>query len=434
VSIGFVSGASGVKSLEVRFEAAAIDRLKSIGAEFCAVNTGIFRFSVDQAAISELDAQTTGIVTFSAMPVTRLSAEAKAAIGSRPVFDFTVKDAAGKTVTSYGEGSITRGIRYTAASTEKPGSLFTVKVVDGKPQYLTHSSYTDGWMIWSGDSNSVYGVAYKAPAPAFSDTANHWAKEHIDFAASRGLIAGTSGTRFSPNTAITRADFLMALGKLSGANVSGTTRSSFSDVPNTNPAMPYIEWAVKNGIVQGIGGGKFAPDSPITREAMAVMMVNYAKATGYTLPVSRQAVTFADNASISAWAKTAVKAIQQTGVIVGRTGNRFDPQGNMTRGEAATILRRFVELVIDEGTARGWVQNDSGQWQYIGENGRAVTGWLTLDGDKYWFDANGVMASGKCVQISGKWYYFQADGTLAVNTTIDGYAVGADGIAHAKER
>jgi glucan-binding repeat-containing protein len=99
----------------------------------------------------------------------------------------------------------------------------------------------------------------------------------------------------------------------------------------------------------------------------------------------------------------------------------------MTRGEAATILRRFVELVIDEGTARGWVQNDSGQWQYIGENGRAVTGWLTLDGEKYWFDSNGVMASGKWVQISGKWYYFQADGTLAVNTTIDGYAVGADG-------
>ena len=49
-------------------------------------------------------------------------------------------------------------------------------------------------------------------------------------------------------------------------------------------------------------------------------------------------------------------------------------------------MRRFVELVIDEGTARGWIQNDEGQWQYINTNGK-----------------------------------------LAVNTSIDGYAVGEDG-------
>ena len=110
--------------------------------------------------------------------------------------------------------------------------------------------------------------------------------------------------------------------------------------------MPYIEWATQNKIVQGIGGGQFGPMNAITRQDMAVMMVNYAKATGYILPVSRQAVTFADNAQISSYAADAVKAIQQTGVIVGKDNNRFDPKGNATRGEAATILRRFVELVI----------------------------------------------------------------------------------------
>ncbi len=158
------------------------------------------------------------------------------------------------------------------------------------------------------------------------------------------------------------------------------------------------------------------------------MMVNYAKATGYTLPVSRQAVTFADNAQISAYAADAVKSIQQTGVIVGKENNRFDPKGNATRGEAATILRRFVELVIDEGTARGWVKNDSGQWQYIDAYGKARTGWLTVTtGSKYWFDDKAVMASGKWVQIQNKWYYFYADGKLAVNTTVEGYTVGADG-------
>jgi len=80
--------------------------------------------------------------------------------------------------------------------------------------------------------------------------------------------------------------------------VSGYTTSSFTDVANTSPAMPYIEWAVQNKIVQEIGNNQFGPDQLISRQDMAVMMVNYAK--------------------ISADVKDAVKAIQQTGVINGK--------------------------------------------------------------------------------------------------------------------
>lgn len=115
-------------------------------------------------------------------------------------------------------------------------------------------------------------------------------------------------------------------------------------------------------------------------------------------------------------------------MINGKSNNFFDPKGNATRSEASIILRRFVGLVIDEGTARGWVQNDAGQRQYINGSGKAVTGWLTTtDGNSYWFDDKSVMASGKWVQITGKRYYFYANGKLAVNTTIDGYEVGSDG-------
>jgi hypothetical protein len=92
----------------------------------------------------------------------------------------------------------------------------------------------------------------------------------------------------------------MALGRFHGADVSGYASSGFTDVARDSAALPYIAWA-------------------------------------------------------------AVKAIQQTGVVGGKPGKRFDPQGSATRAEANAILRRFVELVIDEGAARGRVQNDSGQ-------------------------------------------------------------------------
>jgi len=170
----------------------------------------------------------------------------------------------------------------------------------------------------------------------------------------------------------------------------------------------------------------FSPDTNITREQMAVIMVNYTKKLGYSLPVTQEAVTFADNAQISGWAAKEVKAMQQMGILAGKSGDRFDPQGIATRAEVATVLRRFIEIIVDPQTAQGWIQNHSGSWQYW-KNGKAVIGWLQDGGKWYWLDKNGWMWCGGCKQIDGKWYYFYADGAMAVNTVIDGRQIGPDG-------
>ncbi len=452
IAVAFcITNSGSYTSLNATIDAGAIDRMKEAGVKFINIGSAVLDVTIDTGAIAEIDKQSSGIVTVSARVQTKISKAAKALIGSRPVFNITVGyQKNGKTVhiTNFGKGAVTLGIAYTPHTggktdssygigdtpyQEQSGYLYAVYVdKKGKPQLLTNSSYNNGRMIFSRNSLSIYGVGYKAPVPVFTDTAKHWAKDNIDFVVSRDLISGTGNTAFAPDTAITRATFLMALGKLSGADVSGYKASSFTDVKAAEPAMSYIEWAVENKIVQGIGNNKFGPDQKITREEMAVMMVNYAKATGYALPVSRQTVTFVDNEKISAWAKDAVKAIQQTGIIVGKTGNLFDPQGNTTRGEASTILRRFVELVIDEGTARGWVQNDSGQWQYIDENGKAITGWLTAENIKYYFTSDGIMASGKWLEIEGNWHYFYTDGSLAKSAKIDEFEVDENGVRKTK--
>ena len=114
-----------------------------------------------------------------------------------------------------------------------------------------------------------------------------------------------------------------------------------------------MNWAAKTGIVAGTSttANTFSPDQNITREQMAVIMTNYAKKLGYDLPVTQEAVTFADNAEISRQAVAAVTAMQKAGILAGKDGNRFDPQGTATRAEVATVLRRFVELVIDSPNA-----------------------------------------------------------------------------------
>lgn len=124
VSVGFTNGADGISSLTVKFDAEAIDKLKATGANYIAVNTGTFQFTLDKDAISQIDKVTTGIVTIDAKPVAALSNSAKKLIGARPVFDITIKDSKGNKVTNLDDGNITLGIRYTPSSTERTGNLY----------------------------------------------------------------------------------------------------------------------------------------------------------------------------------------------------------------------------------------------------------------------------------------------------------------------
>ncbi|RHS21755.1 hypothetical protein DWV69_16210, partial [Clostridium sp. AF12-19] len=289
------------------------------------------------------------------------------------------------------------------------GLLYAVYVDDaGKVEWITKSSYdaSQKAVVFETGHFSIYGIGYKNPAPAFTDITGHWAADNILFVASRGLLSGTSDTTFSPNTGMTRGMFVTALGRLAGINPDSYKTGKFTDVKADAYYAPYVNWAAQTGIVEGVTAITFAPDTNINREQMAVIMVNYAKKLGYDLPKTLQAVTFADNAQISSWAKDAVKAMQQAGILAGKNGNKFDPKGTATRAEVATVLRRFVEIVIDPQAANGWQQNGSGQWSYY-RNGEPVKGWLSDDQKWYWLDkATGMMFAGGWKQIDGKWYYF----------------------------
>ena len=210
---------------------------------------------------------------------------------------------------------------------------------------------------------------------------------------------------------------MTALGRLAGIDPADYQTGKFTDVKADAYYAPYVNWAASKGIVSGTTDTTFAPDSQITREQMAVILKNYAAKLGYTIPKTLKAVTFADNTKISSQVKEAVKSMQQAGILAGKTNNRFDPKGTATRAEVATVLRRFVEIIIDSQTANSWQQNDSGEWSYY-KNGEPLKGWFSVDQKKYWLDkTTGKMFSNGWKQIDGKQYYFYVDGSMAVNTT-----------------
>jgi len=139
--------------------------------------------------------------------------------------------------------------------------------------------------------------------------------------------------------------FVTVLGRLAKTDVSGYKESSFTDVKSDAYYMGYIEWARVNNIIKGLGNGMFDPDKSITREQMVVIMRNYAKVNGFTLPKVNEEKTFADSDKISDYAKEAVQEMQMGGVIDGKNNNLFDPQGTATRAEASAVLHRFVDVI-----------------------------------------------------------------------------------------
>ena len=431
-----ITSAAGQTSFNVTIKAQTLDLLvKENVRQFTVATDHLVSVNIGLDTLKQLDAASAGgDIILRANKVDALrSTEAKAAIGTRPVYDLSLVYLSGgkeTPITSLNGHTISVRLPYTAAKGEQTGNLYAVYVDDaGKVEWITRSSYDASLkaMVFETGHFSVYGVGYKNPAPAFTDIHNHWAADNILFAASRGLLSGTSDTTFSPGTGMTRGMFVTALGRLAGINPDSYQTGKFTDVKADAYYAPYVNWAAQNGIMEGVTATTFAPDTNINREQMAVIMANYAKKLGYDLPKTLRAVTFADNAQISSWAKDAVRAMQQAGILAGKANNCFDPKGTATRAEVATVLRRFVEIVIDPQTANGWQQNDSGQWSYY-RNGEPVKGWLSDDQKWYWLDkTTGMMFAGGWKQIDGKWYYFYTDGTMAVNTTIDGYTIGSDG-------
>ncbi|NCC67321.1 MAG: hypothetical protein EOM14_03865 [Clostridia bacterium] len=192
-------------------------------------------------------------------------------------------------------------------------------------------------------------VLVKQNTKSFTDTGTHWAKDYIKFVAERELFNGTGNNAFSPNSGMTRAMFATVIGRLyerSYGEIEVSASHAFTDCDYDDYYGKYVDWAAKEGIIGGYGNGKFGPDDQITREQMAAILYRFAECLGVSTGSSDTTLTYPDAGAISSWAKSAAVYCQSSGIITGRDGGSFAPQGTATRAEVATIIRRFIENTV----------------------------------------------------------------------------------------
>jgi hypothetical protein len=200
--------------------------------------------------------------------------------------------------------------------------------------------------------NESQTVTYPAPANTprptpemwqnpFNDiNEDDWFYNDIKYAVENGLFNGTGGETFEPDATMTRGMFVTVLWRMAG-NAAADINHAFADVQENMYYAEAVKWAAEKGIVSGGGDRLFSPDEKITREQMAVMLYNYEQSSGKIpadIVVDRE---FTDWNEISDWAKNAVNVLVIQGVLIGKPGNLFVPQGTATRAEAAAMLHRF---------------------------------------------------------------------------------------------
>lgn len=197
---------------------------------------------------------------------------------------------------------------------------------------------------------------FAADPSAMQDIAGHWAREDIGWAMTEDLLKGTSETQFSPDEAMTRGQFVTVLGRMTGIDEADYQddylAGLYTDLDAGSYYAPYVNWATRYGIVNGTDGGRFEPDTPITREQMATMLIRYASIYNYELTMVNGTIAdaFADAGSISDYAKEPVETLRTTGILNGELNEdgtySFRPQETATRAQGAVVFRRLSSSLM----------------------------------------------------------------------------------------
>ena len=170
---------------------------------------------------------------------------------------------------------------------------------------------------------------------------NAWYKDAVQYAYDNGLMTGTSATTFEPNTSTTRAMIVSMLARLEG--VESAESAGFTDVAADDWYATAVNWAAASGITSGTGDGNFSPNTAITREQLAAILMNYAQYKGQDVSARATLDTYSDATAISSWANDVMSWAVAEGLLTGVTNDQLQPQGNATRAQVAAILERFLD-------------------------------------------------------------------------------------------
>ncbi len=184
------------------------------------------------------------------------------------------------------------------------------------------------------------------PIPFTDVKSNHWFAPSVQYCVNKGYVSGMTETTFVPNGNITRAQFLVMLAALDGADLDAYKGkdSGFDDVKPGHWFNEEVCWAVENGITSGLSETKFGPNDNVTRAQLARFFHVYSEKNGIDVEGKADLSIFPDAAKVPEWARPSVAWAVDAGLISGVAKgdqNYLDPNGTATRAQATVMFKGF---------------------------------------------------------------------------------------------
>lgn len=161
----------------------------------------------------------------------------------------------------------------------------------------------------------------------------HWGQVEMDYLLSKGIISGYPDGTLKPDDYITRAEFVKIVNNVIGSYEE--VELSFKDVDKKDWFYDEVAKAVKSGYVEGYGDNTFRPNSPITRQEVAKIIVTVFGLEDDDLNNDSR---FVDQSRISNWAREYVFILKEKGYVSGYEDGTFRPNAPITRAESMKII------------------------------------------------------------------------------------------------
>lgn len=188
-------------------------------------------------------------------------------------------------------------------------------------------------------------VKYVDNSVTYVDEIPSWAEDGVQFTSSRNLFRGVEDGRFAADLPMNRAMLVTVLYRLENEPEAGN--SSFADVPTDSWYAQSVVWAAESGLVLGTGNG-FAPEEPIARQDLALLLYRYVKIFGHGEGNKHDFSAMSGVTDVAEYAEEAMSWAVGSGIMAGDESGTLNPTKPATRGEVSVMLARFVELLVNK--------------------------------------------------------------------------------------
>jgi hypothetical protein len=211
-----------------------------------------------------------------------------------------------------------------------------------------------------GTDNSYYSIGVRGARPdglvvqntegkygllriegGYTYPAHAWAQKELDEAIAAGIVPEAQRRDWRDDC--TRGDFCRLVS--AALDATGKQLAEFINIAFADTADSAILHAARLGVVNGVGGGRFAPELPVTRQEAAVMLARAAELLGLRAEGAEK--KFSDRDEFADWAKEGIETVTRitgggTPVMQGVAADRFSAKGSYTREQAIlTMLRLY---------------------------------------------------------------------------------------------